>query len=310
MQSKERLNLLMRFFSKPAPRQRKTLLGVVAILLVMAIYAANFVATRYSVLNGLTSLDLTALRYSVAGLVMLPYFCRLGLRELGGLGWPRAMLLTCLAGSPYMVVFFFGLSFAPASHGAVLNPGIVPSVVFLGMVFLGLQSFSLARAISLIFIILGVVLVTTSSFSLRGSVLFGDLLLLSTGISWGLFTLLTKLWELRPMQSAAIVSVISSLYLPPYLFFSYNGFEAASFTHVISQAIFQGIVLSIGTLYLITYAVQSLGAQLTSLFSPLVPVLTTLIAAPLLGEIPTSIQWIGIILVVLGMLSAAKINSE
>ncbi len=288
------------------PRQSRFLPGVVAILLVMTIYATNFVATRYSVLNGLTSLDLAALRFSVAGLVMLPYFCRLGLRDLGGLGWPRAMLLTCLAGSPYMVVFFFGLSFAPASHGAVLNPGIVPSVVFLGMVFLGLQSFSLKRAVSLMSIILGVIFVTASSFSFQGPVLFGDLLLLSTGISWGLFTLLTKMWELRPMQSAAIVSVISLLYLPPYLFCSYNGFESASSTHVISQAIFQGIILSIGTLYLFTYAVQTLGAQLTSLFSPLVPVLTTLIAVPLLGEIPTLVQWIGIMLVVLGMLSAAK----
>lgn len=299
----------LKFFSEENLKQSKRLPGVVAILLVMIIYASNFVATRYSVLNGLTSLDLAALRFSVAGLLMLPYFYRLGLSDLGGIGWPRAILLSCLAGSPYMVVFFYGLSFAPASHGAVLNPGIVPSVVFLSMVFLGLQSFSLARAVSLISIIIGVIFVTASSFSLRGPVLFGDLLLFSTGISWGLFTLLTKLWKLRPMQSTAIVSVISLLYLPLYLLFWYSGFGTASLTHIISQAIFQGIVLSIGTLYLVTYAVQKIGAQLTSLFSPLVPVLTTLIAIPLLGEIPTLAQWIGVILVVLGMVSAAKINA-
>jgi drug/metabolite transporter (DMT)-like permease len=289
-------------------RQNKFLLGIAAILLVMAIYGLNFVATRYSVLNGLTSLDLTALRFAVAGPLMFPYFCRLGLRDLGGLGWPRAILLACLAGSPYMVVFFFGLSFAPASHGAVLNPGIVPSVVFLGMVFLGLQSLSLGRVLSLLSILLGVVLVTASSFSSQGAVLFGDLLLLSTGISWGLFTLFTKIWQVKPMQSVAIVSVISLIYLPLYLLFVYNGFESASLIHVISQAIFQGVILSIGTIYLVTYAVQKLGAQLTSLFSPLVPVLTTLIAIPLLGENPTSVQWLGIILVVIGMISAAKIG--
>ncbi|MEM8810546.1 MAG: DMT family transporter [Cyanobacteria bacterium P01_G01_bin.38] len=280
-----------------------------AILLVMAIYAANFVAARYSILNGLTSLDLVALRFSVAGSIMLPSFCRLGLSDLGGLGWPRAILLACLAGAPYMVVFLFGLNFAPASHGAVLNPGIVPSVVFIGMVFLGLQSFSLKRLISLLAITLGVVFVTASSFSLQGAVLFGDLLLLGSGVSWGLFTLLTKLWALKPIQSAAIVSVISLLYIPPYLLFLYDGFEGVAIAHVVSQAIFQGIVMSIGTIYLLTYAVQCLGAQLTALFSPLVPVLTTLIAIPLLGEIPTSIQVTGIILVVLGILSAARLKS-
>ena len=300
----------MRFFSEStSSRQRKSLLGVAAILLVMAIYTTNFVATRYSVLNGLTSLDLVALRYSVSGIVMLPYFCRLDLRNLNGIGWSKGILLTCLAGSPYILTLFFGLTFAPASHGAVLNPGIIPSVVFLGMVFLGLQSFSLKRVLSLISIFLGVVLVTASSFSLQGSVLFGDLLLLSTGISWGLFTLLAKVWELRPIQSTAIVSVISSLYLLPYLLFWYDGFESVSTVHIISQAIFQGIIMSVGTIYLVTYAIQNLGAQLTSLFSPLVPVLTTLTAIPLLGEIPTSLQWVGIVLVVFGMLSAAKINS-
>ncbi|MBD2103944.1 hypothetical protein [Leptolyngbya sp. FACHB-261] len=116
------VTLPIKLFSELEPRQSRFLFGVAAILLVMAIYTTNFVAIRYSILNGLTSLDLAALRFSVAGLAMLPSFCRLGLRDLGGLGWPRAMLLTCLAGSPYMVVFFFGLSFAPASHGAVLNP--------------------------------------------------------------------------------------------------------------------------------------------------------------------------------------------
>lgn len=280
-------------------------MGVVAILSVVCIYAANLVATRYSVLNGLTSLDLVALRYAVAGLVLMPYFCRLGLRDLGGLGWSKGIILSCLAGAPYMVVFFYGLSFAPASHGAVLNPGIVPSVVFIGMVFLGRQPFSAARAFSLLLIVLGLVLVTRSSFSTQDQVLFGDILLFVTGVSWGLFTLLAKLWELRPMQAAAVVSVISLLYLPPYMLFCYSGFESASVTHVAAQAVFQGLVNSIATIYLVTYAVQKLGAQLTSLFSPLVPVLTTLLAVPLLGEIPAAVQWAGVLVVVLGMLSAA-----
>lgn len=279
-------------------------------LVVIAVYAANFIAVRYSLLHGLASLDLVALRFSVAGLVMLPYFCRLRLRDVGGLGWTKAILLTCLAGSPYMVVFFLGLSLAPASHGAVLNPGIVPSVVFLGGVALGLQSLSFRRIAALVSIALGVILVTASSFSLHLSVLLGDFLLFCTGISWGLFTLFTKVWELRPLQSAAIVSVLSLVYLPPYWLFVHQGFASVPIAHIIFQGIFQGIILSIGTIYLLTFAVQRLGAQLTSLFSPLVPILTTLIAIPLLGEIPSSLQWSGILFVVIGMFGAARINAH
>lgn len=300
----------MRSLLEAASTRGSRLTGFAAILSVMGIYAINIAVTRWSVLNGLTSLDLTALRFAVAGTILLPYFYRLGLKDLGGVGWPKALLLFCLAGAPYLAVFLYGLGFAPASHGAVLNPAIVPSVVFIGLVFLGLQSFSTARAIALASIILGVLLVAASSFALEGPVLFGDFLLLCTGVSWGIFTLCAKLWRLRPMQCTAIVSVISLSFLPPYMMFAYNGFADASMTHVVLQAIFQGVVNSIATLYLVTYAVQRLGAQLTSLFSPLVPVLTALLAIPLLGEIPTALQWFGVLLVVAGMLGAARMNSE
>src|SRR5580765_7399754 len=150
--------------------------GLAAVLLVMTLYAMNFVGSRYSVQHGLTSLDLAALRYSISGVLMLPGFVRLGTRDLGGIGWRRAIALSCLAGSPYVLVFLLGLTLAPAAHGAVLNPGIVPSVVFIGLVVLGRQEFSVARFITLTVIVAGLVLVTGSSFSLRGPVLAGDAL--------------------------------------------------------------------------------------------------------------------------------------
>jgi drug/metabolite transporter (DMT)-like permease len=280
--------------------------GIGAISTVVVLYATNIVITRYSVLHGLTSFDLAALRYAVAGAVLLPYVWRAGLGDLAGIGWRRGIILTSLAGAPYMVVFLSGLRFAPAAHGAVLNAGIVPSVVFLGLVFLGRQPFSLIRAFSLASIVFGLVLVTGSSFSMHGAVVFGDLLLFLTGISWGLFTLFAKTWDLAPLRATAVVSVLSLLYLPAYAIGYYQGFESVSIAHVLSQAIFQGLVLSIGTVYLVTYAVRALGPQLTALFSPTVPLLTTLLAIPLLGEIPTPVQWVGIGLVVVGMLSAAR----
>jgi len=285
------------------------LTGIVAVLCVMTVYATNFIAARYSVGHGLTSLDLAALRFSVSGLVMLPTFVRLGMRDLGGLGWPRAVALSCLAGSPYVLVFFLGLTLAPASHGAVLNPGIVPSVVFVGLVVLGRQRFTAARALALVVIVAGLVLVTGSSFSLRGPVLAGDALLFLTGISWGLFTLFARVWDVRPLQAAAIVSVLSMIYLPVYLVFFYKGFASVSALHILSQAAFQGLAMSLTALYLLTFAIRRLGAQLASLFSPLIPVMTTLLAVPLLGEVPTPSQWAGVALVVVGMVTDWRLSS-
>jgi hypothetical protein len=76
---------------------QSSLRGVVAILSVVALYAANIVVARYSVLHDFTGLDLAALPYAVAGLVCLsrrsalhgrvlprPLRCR---RPQHGFGW-------------------------------------------------------------------------------------------------------------------------------------------------------------------------------------------------------------------------------
>ena len=63
---------------------------------------------------------------------------------------------------------------------------------------------------------------------------------------------------------------------------------------------------SIVALYLLAYAVQHLGPQITTLFSPLVPLIATLMAMPLLGEFLNLSQWMGVILVTLGILGMAK----
>jgi drug/metabolite transporter (DMT)-like permease len=278
--------------------------GFFAMVLVVLVYAINFVAVRYSVQHGLTSFDLAALRFGAAGALLLPYLFSIGIRDLGGIGWRRGMVLASLAGAPYAVVFFLGLSRAPAAHGAVLNPGLVPSVVFLVLLALGHEHFSLRRAVSLVCIAVGLILVTQTAFTTRGSVLVGDALLLLTGISWGVFTVLLRVWEVRPLQAAAIVSVISMVYLPVYFAVWYRG-VAASLPHVVAQAFLQGVFNSAVAIVLLTFAVRRLGAQLTALFSPAIPVLTTLLAIPLLGEVPTVGQWMGVLMVFAGMLSAA-----
>ena len=152
-------------------------------------------------------------------------------------------------------------------------------------------------------------LVTGSSFSLRGPVLAGDALLFLTGVSWGLFTLFARVWDVQPLQSTTVISVLSMIYLPLYFAFFYRGFTSASILHVVSQAAFQGLGMSIAALYLVTFAVRRLGAQLTSLFSPLIPVMTTLLAVPLLAEVPTAVQWIGVALVAVGMVTDWTLSS-
>ena len=48
--------------------------AVAAMLAAAVIYGSNFALSRHATLNGLTAHDLTALRFGVAGFLLLPFF--------------------------------------------------------------------------------------------------------------------------------------------------------------------------------------------------------------------------------------------
>lgn len=245
--------------------------------------------------------DLVAVRFLVAGFFLLPYLLKLGWQDLGGLGFGRGVVLTLLGGAPYMGFFYFGLSLAPVAHGSVLNPGLVPSFVFFFSVALGLATFAVRAIAPLAIIVVGLVLVTSASFSGQTSVLLGDLLLLLSGLSWGLFTLLLRVWSLAPLQAAAVVSVLSLPYVFVYLIIADAPLSTATWQHFTWQAIYQGFVVTIGAIVMLAYAVRGLGAQTAALFAPLIPIGATLAGALFLGESITAVQAGGIALVAIGM---------
>ena len=286
--------------------------GILAMTLVVVIYSSSIVFGRYSVQNGLDPYDITALRFVVSSLILLPFFLKQDVKSLNGLGWGKGIVLATLAGAPYMMLLFAGLTYAPSAHAGVLNSGIVPTVVFLGMIYLGLEKFTLIRMLCLLLILPGLALVTISSSGsqpLSNSVLFGDLILFITGVMWGTFTLLCKYWEVKAMQAVCIVGVLSVVYLPIYAIFFYDGIEA-TWAHIFAQAFFQGIIASIVGIVLLTYALKKMGSANTSLFSPLVPILTVILAVIFLGEELTFTQSIGILLVIMSMFLSSIIKPK
>lgn len=285
------------------------MLGILAAITAMAFYASNFVVSRFSIQAGLTAYDLSALRYASAGLLLIPLLLSYGIRDLAGIGWLRGFILAGLAGAPYMMMIFGGLHFSPASHGSVLNPGFVPIVAALGMWLLDDIRITIIKQFALVLIIGGLVLVSSFSFASEASTLVGDLLFLLSGLSWGIFTVLIRHWQLQPWRVAVVVSVLSMLYLPIYIGIGEQHITSTPLTHVLAQALFQGPGLSILALFLFGYAVKTLGPHHASVYTPLVPVLAVLLSIPVLGEIPTLLQTMGILLVVTGMYLAARYSS-
>ncbi|MGB0848895.1 MAG: hypothetical protein ACPGSM_19330, partial [Thiolinea sp.] len=80
-----------------------------------------------------------------------------------------------------------------------------------------------------------------------------------------------------------------------------SGLAEAEMSTIIFQALFQ--VLGPGFLAVILFALAAmhLGPTLTAGFSAVVPAMAALLAIPVLGEVPGMVQWLGILLVSIGL---------
>ena len=85
-------------------------------------WATYNVGAKVGAAQGFQPADLTLIRFAVAGLIMLPLLVRAGFRDLGGLGWPRGIVLALLVGPLFGFVVNTGFVLAPLAHGVVLGP--------------------------------------------------------------------------------------------------------------------------------------------------------------------------------------------
>lgn len=277
--------------------------GVVAMLL----YGGQFVVSRWSIQRTLSMWDLAALRFATAGLLLLPVVLPRGAAGAAGLGWGRAVVLAVCAGAPYTLLLYGGLALAPAADGAVIITGATP-VISAALVWLwfGERPWP-ARLGGLALIVAGLVLVGWPGLSGRAGAWtwLGDLLFAVDAVLWGLYTVLARRWHVDPLRATAMVWVLALTYVPFYVALAGTRLLSAPRAEVLFQALYQGVGVAIVALALYSWAIRLLGASAASLFMPLVPVFGTLLAIPVLGEIPAPVQLVGILAVTAGMALAA-----
>ncbi|HEX2553271.1 MAG TPA: DMT family transporter [Microvirga sp.] len=281
-------------------------LAIVAMLGAVAIYGATFPLSRHATQNGLTPHDITVLRFGTAGLILLPYFLRQGWRDCAGLGWGRGFLLACMSGVPMVLLMNTGLRLAPAAHGASIQPGMVTVIGAVGSILLFNAVPTRIAVVGIAITIIGLACIgiagTTSG---SPGMLQGDLLFLMAGSLWGLYPLMLQRWRVAPMVGTAVVAVLSLAYLPVYAAFMEPRIFAVDPGFVAFHALLQGVLNIVLALWLWGTAVRVLGAATAQRFPPLIPVVGTLSAIPILGEWPGPLQTLGVGLIVSGLMLAA-----
>jgi len=290
-----------------AVSDRRPAAGYLWATLSLMIFSGWFVITRFSVTRELQIWDIMALRFGVGALVLAPTILRPGAR-LPASAWREGLLLCLLWGVPFVLLVALGLRLTSAAQAASIAPAAMP--VFAGVVggiVLGERQ-GTARWLGYGAIAVGLICLVGTSAASRGAPnLLGLAALLGAALLWAIYTIVFRGSGLSAMQAAALICTWSAiLFLPVYAVFGLSRFALASPSELALQVVYQGVLMSCLAVVAFNRAVALLGPSAATAIIALLPAVASLLAIPVLGEIPLPAQWAAIVVIGIGVGLAAQ----
>jgi len=281
--------------------------GFAAIISVVLIWSSLNVISRAGSLHHLTPYDLAALRFGISGVIAFPFF----LYRVPFQKWPQYGVMAIFGGLGYCLFFYSGFAFAPTAHASIFVSGGIPFwTVLLGILFFK-RSFPRLTLIALLISVAGLLLISGESLFADKTHLqwIGDLLFFAGAACYAIFGLLIQRWKPDPINTVLGVATISCLiYFPFYLLWLPDNLHNIVLHEIEFQSFSHGIMAGLIAGALFAYAVIKIGPCEAGMVLALVPGLTTLGAAWVLGESIHPDILTGVCLVSLGALLGARAN--
>ncbi|WP_174872984.1 DMT family transporter [Vogesella oryzae] len=257
--------------------------GYLAAFAAVAIWSGFMLVARAGGHSGLTPYDVLGLRLAIASLLL----CFLGLPPRASWRDGRLWLLALIGCIGFCLLCYSAVQWVPAAHVALLIPGLQPFLMALLLV-LGGQGWPPARqwpGYGLMALGVGLLALPLLQGLAATQQWLGDGLLLAASLLWALYGMLARRWQLPAWQLTAFVTLASAvLYLPVYLLWLPKGLGQVPLGTVVGLGIFHAVVPAIVGMLVYLRAVNALGAARMSALMALIPVLTGMLAVPLLGE--------------------------
>ena len=322
-----RLNLASAW-SRTSPAAR----GVFCACVTIVIWVSFIIIARASSKGALSGLDIATLRILGASFVLLPLGYWMNYRktlansagslQVASSFWglsPLSRTLTVqmgLAGGLLYAVFSYsGFFFAPAAHASVLLPGSLPLWTSLIAWLILSQPLSRQRVTGLLLILIGDLMVGGPSlFSIfkSESVWRGDMLFILASISWSYYTVLVRQHEVKPVYATTAITVFSFFtFIPLYLILCCLGLLhthllETPFYSLAFQFFFQGVLSVVVSGITFNQMIRYFGPIRSTMITAVVPGLSALGAAFILGESMSFNVMIGLGLVTLGIVFGVK----
>ena len=274
-------------------------------LVVALIWGGNFSVSKFA-MQQIPPLSFSALRFGLAA-VLLVLVARKA-RVLAPL--PRRTFwglvgLGVLGNTFYQTVFMTGLSLTTATNSAMIVASL-PVLVALLAALLGIERAGPAMWLGVLLGTAGVALVVTArGVHFHAGSVRGDLLVLFAIVCWACYTVGVRRIGagVDALQITVITTVAGTpglllLGAPGLLLEDWSAVSAKTWGALAYAALFALVLCYI----LYNRAVQGIGTARTAIYNCLVPLVAMLIAWLTLGEVPTGVQLLGVVLVIGGVL--------
>jgi drug/metabolite transporter (DMT)-like permease len=215
----------------------------------------------------------------------------------------RMMILGSIGGLGYSLSVFNGFQYAPATHAALLLPGLMPIMIAVLAYFLAGERHTRFAWIGIGISSLGILALLLETLLSGVSYLVGDISFVVSCLFWGFFTVLLRRWRFAPWHATlGVITVTTLVFTPYYLTQLSNAFQGVAYSMIALQAFYQGVMAIAVQFVCYGKAVHILGATKMGALMALVPMLASVFAVPLFGEPVTTGLVIALVCISVGTL--------
>lgn len=287
----------MNFFNKLSTNIQ----GYIFTIITMVIWGSFSLLSRVSAKWNIQIWDLLALRFAIAGLILLPIlYYKKDYRFLFDY---RSVILALVGSIGYCSLVYSGFYYSPVVHGVILLNGLFPIfAAIMAFVFLK-QPFDKHTKISMTIISITFAVMCFLILKVDYHFNIGDLFFIGSAICWASFSILLRKWTFTAWQAMVSLAIWSAiLYLPVYFLFVTPKLAQVEWHHLAIQTTFHSVIVVIVATLTYAKAVEKIGIFKAGTIANIAPFAAAILAVPLLNEPLNSVMICGLLGMALGAL--------
>lgn len=278
--------------------------------LVMLLWAGNSIVGR-AVRADIPPFTLAFVRWSCASLVLLPFAAKSVWRDRAALlaSWKAVLVLGVLGVGTFNALLYESLRHTGAANALLLQASIPPMVMALDFLFFRVRA-KVVQGLGVALSILGVAAVVFQgdpAAALRLHFGLGDALVLIACLVWALYTVLLRLRpKTAPESFVAATFWIGVACTGPMAAWEWHGGASVHWSLGVAGAfVYVSLFPSLISYFIYNWATHEVGAASVGQAITLMPLFGALLSAAILGEKLYAYHWLGMALILAGILLSA-----